>query len=77
MSNSRRDSRQWRPPVKERARPELLRDPTRSNVAIAKLLGSDHSYVADVRNKMLAAGELPPPPPTLQERTLEAVRENP
>jgi DNA-binding transcriptional regulator YhcF (GntR family) len=77
VSNSKPDSPPWRPSVKERARRELLRDPTRSNVAIAKLLGCTHGHVAETRNKMLAAGELPPPGPTIFERVLEAVRADP
>jgi DNA-directed RNA polymerase specialized sigma24 family protein len=63
--------------VTDRARRELLRDASRSNVQIAKQLRCTHGHVAETRRKMIAAGELAAPRPTTYERVLEAVKADP
>lgn len=67
----------WKPSVTDRARRELLRDASSSNVQIAKQLCCTHGHVAEIRRAMIVAGELPAPGPTTYERVLEAVRADP
>jgi hypothetical protein len=67
----------WKPSVTDRARRELLRDASRSNVQIAKQLRCTHGHVAKIRRAMIVAGELPAPGPTTYERVLEAVKADP
>lgn len=66
-----------RPSVRERVERELLRDPARSNVAVAKVVGCDNSTVSAARRKLRERGDLPPAASSAIDRAMEALRNDP